>query len=216
MSGSVQRSLFVSLVAVVALAACGGGAPAPAPTPAAVPAAPDLAAIFTATGKPNDSFSLSSASFAAGGRLNDAQVFNSFGCTGGNVSPALSWTGAPEGTKSFAVLMYDPDAPTGSGFWHWVVYNLPAATTSLPAGAGDASANGLPAGTVQGRTDFGSPGYGGPCPPPGSGDHRYFFRVHALKVDKLELPEGATAALVGFNINANTLATAQLVGIYSR
>jgi hypothetical protein len=201
--------------------ACGGSPPPPAaaPTeaaPAAAAPAPDLAVIFTSTGKPREGFTLSSGDFAAGARLADTTVFNGFGCTGGNVSPALSWSGAPAETRSFAILMYDPDAPTGSGFWHWVVYNLPASTTSIPAGAGAADAAQLPAGTVQGRTDFGAPGYGGPCPPPGSGDHHYYFRVHALGVDKLELPDGAPAALVGFNINANTLATAQLVGVYSR
>jgi Raf kinase inhibitor-like YbhB/YbcL family protein len=203
---------------VILLAGCGGAPnpPAAVPAPAAAPATPDLAAIFTSTGKPLAGFVLTSNTFAEGGRIADAQVYNSFGCTGGNQSPDLSWSGAPEGTKSFAILMYDPDAPTGSGFWHWLVYNIPAESTALAPGAGDTAGTALPAGTVQGRTDFGSLGYGGPCPPPGSGDHRYYFRVHALKVDKLELPEGATAALLGFNVNANTLATAQLVGIYSR
>jgi len=105
------------------------------------------------------------------GKLASAQVFNGMGCTGGNTSPALAWTGAPAAAKSFAVTIYDPDAPTGSGWWHWVVYNLPATTTSLPAGAGDASKNLLPAGAVQGNTDFGAPGYGGACPPAGDKPH---------------------------------------------
>src|SRR5579863_10424786 len=97
-----------------------------------------------------------------GGKIADEQVFNGFGCTGQNVSPALSWSGAPKGTKSFAISMYDPDAPTGSGFWHWWVVNIPADVTSLPKGAGDPKAGGLPAGALQTRTDFGVPGYGGP------------------------------------------------------
>jgi Raf kinase inhibitor-like YbhB/YbcL family protein len=217
------KTIVVSIAALMAITACGGPPPAAAdpsaaaPPPAlAAPPAPDLAAIFTSTGKPVDSFKLTSASFADGATLAAAHVFNSFGCSGGNQSPALSWSGAPEGTKSYAILMYDPDAPTGSGFWHWVVYNLPAATTDLAAGAGEASGKSLPPGSAQGRTDYGSPGYGGPCPPPGSGNHRYYFRVHALKVEKLELPAGATAAFVGFNINANTLATAQIVGVFGR
>src|SRR5258706_14756539 len=92
-----------------------------------------------------------------------AQVFNGMNCTGENLSPALSWTNAPSGTRSFAVTMYDPDAPTGSGWWHWVVYNIPISTTSLAMGADDASKNLLPPGTLQGNTDFGTPGYGGPC-----------------------------------------------------
>lgn len=226
MSGFKVRTAFVSVAALLAITACGGPPPAatepaaaaaPAATPApAAPPAPDLAAIFTSTGKPTDSFKLTSASFSDGATLAEVHVFNSFGCSGGNQSPALSWSGAPEGTKSYAILMYDPDAPTGSGFWHWVVYNLPATTNGLAAGAGEASGKSLPAGSAQGRTDFGSPGYGGPCPPPGSGNHRYYFRVHALKVEKLDLPAGATAALAGFNINANTLATAQIVGVFGR
>ena len=222
MSGFTTKHVFVSCTLLLSLIACGGPPPvatAPVAAPTVEPApppAPDLAAIFTATGKPLASFKLTSTDIAEGGKLAQAHVYNGFGCSGGNLSPALHWSGAPAGTRSFAILMYDPDAPTGSGFWHWLVYNLPATTTSLAAGAGEASGKALPAGAGQGRTDFGSAGYGGPCPPPGSGDHHYYFRVHALKIDKLELPPEATAALVGFNINGNTLATAQLVGLYGR
>src|SRR5271170_1039444 len=116
-------------------------------------------------------FTLTSPDISAGGKIAQAQVFSSFGCSGGNISPALTWSGVPAGTRSFALLMHDPDAPTGSGWWHWLVYNIPATATSLPAGAGDPHKNLLPAGALQGRTDFGTPGYGGPCPPPGKPHH---------------------------------------------
>jgi len=160
-------------------------------------------------------FTLSSPDIANGKTMAMAQIFNSFGCTGGNVSPALAWSNAPAGTKSFALLAHDPDAPTGSGWWHWVVYNIPADVTSLPAGAGDPKRNLMPPGVVQGRTDYGSAGYGGPCPPPGA-PHRYYFRLFALKVPKLDLPADATAAFVGFNVNASSLGMAELLGLYGR
>jgi Raf kinase inhibitor-like YbhB/YbcL family protein len=160
-------------------------------------------------------FTLTSPDIAAGKTIAAAQVFNGFGCTGGNISPALAWSNAPAGTQSFALLMHDPDAPTGSGWWHWVVYNIPANVSSLPAGAGDPKKNLMPAGAVQGRTDFGTAGYGGPCPPPGK-PHRYYLRLHALKVARLEVPADATAALIGFNVNAVTLGKAELMGLYGR
>src|SRR2546421_1153961 len=142
----------------------GGGLAAALP-PAALLAAHSSAAQappVTAAGK----FTLSSTDISAGGQIAEQQVFNGFGCKGGNVSPALSWSNPPAGAKSFALLMHDPDAPTGSGWWHWVVYNIPAGLKSLPAGAGDPHKSLLPAGAVQGRTDFGTSGYGGPRPPP--------------------------------------------------
>jgi Raf kinase inhibitor-like YbhB/YbcL family protein len=165
------------------------------------------------TGKTH--FALSSPDIADGGKISEAQVFNSFGCSGGNASPALSWSNAPAGTKSFALLVHDPDAPTGSGWWHWIVYNIPAGTTSLPADAGDPKKNLLPGGAVQGRTDFGTPGYGGPCPPPGK-PHHYHFRLYALKVPKLDLPADATAAFIGFNVRANSLGETEILGLYGR
>lgn len=160
-------------------------------------------------------FTLTSTDLSDGGRIAEAQVFNEFGCKGGNVSPALSWSGAPAGTQSFALLMHDPDAPTGSGWWHWIVYNIPVNATSLPAGAGDPNKKLMPAGAVQGRTDYGSVGYGGPCPPPGK-PHHYHFQLHALKVPKLDLPANASAAMVGFNVRAQSLGHAELVGLYGR
>ena len=160
-------------------------------------------------------FTLTSTDFTEGDTLANTQVFNEFGCKGGNISPALAWSGAPAGTQSFALLMHDPDAPTGSGWWHWVVYNIPPATGSLPAGAGDPKKGLMPKGAVQGRTDYGSVGYGGPCPPPGK-PHHYNFRLYALKVPKLEVPEGASAALIAFNVRAQALGEAQLTGMYGR
>jgi len=160
-------------------------------------------------------FTLTSPDITAGEQIGPAQVYNSFGCTGGNTSPALSWSNAPAGTKSFAVLAYDPDAPTGNGWWHWIVYDIPSTVSSLPAGAGDPHKNLMPAGAVQGRTDFGTPGYGGPCPPPGK-PHHYYFRVYALKVAKLNIPADAKAALVGSNVSANAIAKAEIMGLYGR
>ena len=126
--------------------------------------------------------------------------------------PRLSWSDPPAGTKSFAVLVHDPDAPTGgAGFWHWVVYNIPATATGLPQGVGK-EGKGLPEGAAQMATDFGVPGYGGPCPPKGDAPHHYHFTVYALKTDKLELPPHATASLAGFLINANALGKATLTG----
>ena len=161
-------------------------------------------------------FTLTSTDIAPGGKIAEGQVFNGFGCKGGNVSPQLAWSNAPAGTQSFALLVHDPDAPTGSGWWHWIVYNIPAGTTSLAAGAGDAHQSALPAGAVQGRTDFGTAGYGGPCPPPGK-PHHYHFYLYALKVAKLDLPADATSAFIGFNVHAQAIGKpAELTGLYGR
>ena len=166
--------------------------------------------------KSNGHFRLTSPDVKANATIPTKNVFNGMGCTGQNVSPALKWTGAPAGTKSFAVTVYDPDAPTGSGFWHWVVYNIPATTDSLPENAGGANSGGLPNGATQGITDFGQPGYGGPCPPTGDKPHHYIFTVYALKTDHLDLPATATPAYVGFNLHGNTLAKATFTARYGR
>ena len=171
--------------------------------------------IGAAQAQTTTAFTLTSSDIADGKKIPEAQVFNSFGCSGRNTSPALSWSNVPAGTKSFALLVYDPDAPTGSGWWHWVAYNIPADATSLPADAGDPKKSLMPGMAVQGRTDFGTPGYGGPCPPPGK-PHHYYFRLYALKVPKLEVPADATAALIGYNVNANSLGMAQILGLYGR
>ncbi|HRP29211.1 MAG TPA: YbhB/YbcL family Raf kinase inhibitor-like protein [Burkholderiaceae bacterium] len=161
-------------------------------------------------------FTLTSPTIKPGATLADAQVFNGFGCSGKNVSPELKWSGAPAGTKSFAVTVYDPDAPTGSGWWHWVVYNLPADSTGLPEGAGAVDGKGLPPGALQGRTDFGAHAFGGACPPQGDKPHRYVFTVYALKTDKLDVPADASAALIGFMIHANKLGSATFTAKYGR
>jgi len=161
-------------------------------------------------------FKLTSADVAAQATISNKQVFKGFGCSGDNISPALSWTGAPAGTLSFALTVYDPDAPTGSGWWHWVVINIPGTISSLKGGAGSADGKLLPAGTQQIRTDFGAFGYGGPCPPVGDKPHHYIFTVYALKVPKLDVGTDATAALAGFNINGNKLASATFTAFYGR
>ena len=140
------------------------------------------------------------------GQFPNAQFANAMGCTGDNISPQVSWKNAPKGTQSFVVTMYDPDAPTGSGWWHWVVANIPADVRELPAGAGSA-AGVLPAGVVSFKNDGGQAGYGGICPPAGQ-THRYVMTVHALKVKALPLPTDATPALVGFMTYANRIAKA--------
>lgn len=161
-------------------------------------------------------FSVTSPQITGKKAMQMEQVFNGFGCTGGNVSPELVWKNAPAGTKSFAVTAYDPDAPTGSGWWHWVIFNIPANVTSLPLGAGTADGAKLPAGAVQSVTDFGAPGYGGACPPPGDKAHRYVFTVHALSTEKLDLDAKAMPALVGFMMSGARLGSATLTGKYAR
>ena len=161
-------------------------------------------------------FALKSPEVREAAKVAEEQVFNSFGCQGRNISPALTWSNAPSEAKSFAVTVYDPDAPSGSGWWHWVVFNIPANVTSLPKNAGDPQGTLLPAGSIQSRTDFGKPGYGGPCPPAGDKPHRYQFTVYALKIDKLPLDADASAAMVGFYLHQNTIKKAVLNANYGR
>ena len=170
---------------------------------------------------------LSTLTFAAGFKLSSPELkanhlmpksfeFNGFGCSGENKSPALVWSGAPKGTKSFAVTVYDPDAPTGSGWWHWVVIDIPANVHELHSNDGALNSTTLPAGAVQVRTDFGMAAWGGPCPPQGDKPHRYIFTVYALKTDKLEIPANATAALTGYMILGNMLGKASFTTKYGR
>jgi Raf kinase inhibitor-like YbhB/YbcL family protein len=161
-------------------------------------------------------FTLSSPDMRAGGRVAVKQVFNGFGCTGNNVSPELHWSGVPADAKSLALTVYDPDAPTGSGWWHWVIFNMDPKTTGLPANAGDPKAQLAPAGSVQGRTDYGSTGYGGPCPPVGDKPHRYIFTLYALDMDQLPLDQTAPAAMVGFYLNRHTIQKVRMTVLYGR
>jgi Raf kinase inhibitor-like YbhB/YbcL family protein len=150
------------------------------------------------------------------GQLTNDQVYAGFGCSGKNISPSLVWANPPKGTKSFAVTVYDPDAPTGSGWWHWVIFNIPGTVTTLKKDAGDPSKGLAPQGSIQGITDYGKPGFGGACPPKGDKAHRYLFTVFALDVPKLELDAKASPALVGFVLNQHALAKASLVAYYGR
>ncbi len=162
---------------------------------------------------------VTSESFTEGELLGPQHVLSEafgFGCSGGNLSPQLSWHGAPDGTESFAVTCFDPDAPTGSGFWHWVVANIPATVSELPLGAGDPGSGKMPAGALEVRTDFGKPGYGGPCPPQGANIHRYIFTVHAVALKELPVTADTSAAIVGFYLNFNTLDKASLIGLFKR
>jgi Raf kinase inhibitor-like YbhB/YbcL family protein len=164
-------------------------------------------------------FTVKSKSFKDGDYLGQAHILSAdfgFGCAGGNQSPQLSWSGAPEGTKSFAITCFDPDAPTGSGFWHWVVVNIPPGVTELALDAGNPKAPKLPAGALQTRNDVGTTGYIGPCPPEGDHPHRYLFTVFAVGTDKLQVTADSSAALIGFQLHFNTLAKAAIMGLYKR
>jgi len=163
-------------------------------------------------------FTVTSNSFKDGDYLPKDHILSQdfgFGCAGGNVSPHLAWSGAPAGTKSFAVTCYDPDAPTGSGFWHWVVVNIPPTVSELPPGAGNPASGKLPKGALMTRTDFGQAAYGGPCPPEGDHPHRYLFTVFAVG-DTLDVTPDTAAAVVGFNLHFKTLAKAAIMGLYKR
>lgn len=159
---------------------------------------------------------LMSTDIRAGAKIPNAFVFNGLDCKGNNVSPELHWEGGPPNTKGYALTVYDPDAPTGSGWWHWIVYNIPSSAKRLPAGAGDAAKHLLPSGTVMGNGDIGSPGYQGPCPGKGDKPHRYVFTLYALDTDKIDVPAGATAAYVGFNLHMHKLSSTTLTAVYGR
>ena len=189
------------------------------------PSVPLLAAIFLCVLAPlalpragqsaMAKLSVTSSTFVNGGKLPLSTVFNAFGCTGGNHSPHLAWKGEPGGTASFAVILHDPDAPTGTGWYHWVVFNIPPAVHELKVGAGVQGSPDLPAGAVLGLTDFGSSQYGGPCPPIGDRPHHYRFTVYALS-SKIDGGPTTTGAALRFSMRGNTLATATITGLYGR
>jgi Raf kinase inhibitor-like YbhB/YbcL family protein len=165
----------------------------------------------------SQTFSLTSPDLPAGQAIGQSFAFNGFGCTGQNISPGLTWANPPAGTKSFAVMVHDPDAVTGgAGFWHWVVVDLPPNARGISRGAGKVESQEFPEGTRQIASDFGVPAWGGPCPPAGDQAHRYDFTVYALKVGKLGVPQGATASLTGFLVNANALGKASFTSTYGR
>jgi Raf kinase inhibitor-like YbhB/YbcL family protein len=174
-----------------------------------------IAALGALTSTPAFSFELTSSDIRNGGTLKSEQVSNVFGCSGGNISPELSWRHAPAGTKSFVVTLYDPDAPTGSGWWHWTVFDIPASTASIPGGAGAAGGKSLPPGSVQGHNDAGLSQFQGACPPPGPA-HRYVLTITALKVERLGLGADASGALVGFMTRANALGSATITATYAQ
>lgn len=150
------------------------------------------------------------------GQLTIKQVFAGFGCTGENISPQLAWENAPEGTKSYAVTVYDPDAPTGSGWWHWLVFNIPSSVKMLKANAGNLESGLAPKGSVQSVTSFGQQGFGGACPPEGDKAHAYIFTVYALDVEKIDLEPNAPPAMVGYYLNGHTIQKASIISYYKR
>jgi Raf kinase inhibitor-like YbhB/YbcL family protein len=161
-------------------------------------------------------FALKSPDIAEGAPIADMHALNGFGCAGGNISPALSWSGAPAGVKSFALTCYDPDAPTGGGFWHWIVFDIPPNVTRLARSAGDPNSPAAPKGAIQSRTDYGATGYGGPCPPKGDKPHRYQFTIFAVDVAKLDAAAQSSGAAVSAKLRSHTLAKATLTGLYGR
>lgn len=201
----MRHSRAVGLT-LLALAGCGSpeGGSAPTVAPAASTANPAVA------------MSLTSSDIHEGGAIAAAHVYSGNGCGGGNLSPALAWSGAPPSTRSYALTVHDPDAARAGGFWHWVVFDIPATTTSLPRGAGSAGSSAMPPAARQGRNDFGDTAYDGPCPPAGSAPHHYAFTLSALDVDSLELPAGSSPAQVDFQVHAHTLASAVLTALHGR
>jgi len=159
-------------------------------------------------------FILSSTNVKSGSPMALAQALDR--CNGQNVSPALNWSGEPKGTQSFALTMVDTDARNGRGWWHWIVFNIPASVHALAAGAGSEGSKDLPAGAIQGRNDFGFSHYGGPCPPVGDHAHHYEITIYALKAPSLPLGESASGAQIGASLDANVLASAKIVGRYGR
>ena len=172
-------------------------------------------AVFAAHADPR-AFALHSAAFAPRATIPHRYSYQGYGCTGENASPELDWRGAPAGTKTFVLTVFDPDARAGRGWWHWVVFNIPAKTTGLPAGAGSASGYLMPRGATQGRNDFQTVGYGGPCPPGGEHAHHYHFTLYALDEPVAGMSELASGPTILHSIRGHVLAKAELVGLFRR
>lgn len=173
-----------------------------------------LSMLVIFTGFQKQSFTLQSNDIH--GRFTRPFVYDKYHCGGRNLSPELHWSGAPAGTQSFAVSIFDPDAPTGKGWWHWLVFDIPANVQHLPRGAGDASGRGLPPGAIQWRNDYGETGYGGPCPPRGDPAHRYIFTVYALDTAHLDVPQDAPPGMLAVYLNRHALAKASFTAYYGR
>jgi Raf kinase inhibitor-like YbhB/YbcL family protein len=163
---------------------------------------------------PVPSFDLRSDDVVDGQMMSESQVFDGFGMTGKNISPSLSWSGFPAETRSFAVTLFDPDAPTGSGFWHWVVLGIPGTVTRLDTGAAGTGGKGLPAGAFHVRNDYGAKNFGGAGPPAGDPPHRYVFAVHAVDAPALDVNDEITPAVAGFNLTFHTLARALIIPVF--
>jgi Raf kinase inhibitor-like YbhB/YbcL family protein len=204
----MTRPWIFLMAAAAALAACNGGtSTAPSTnTGVAVTATPTVTLRAPGTGAV-PALAVTSSSFSNGGAIPAAEAQN--GCGGTNVSPNLSWSGAPAATQSFVVTEFDPDAPTGVGFWHWIAFNIPAGTTSIAAGTS------TPPGTA-GLNDYGATGYGGPCPPAGDGSHRYMFTVSALDTVLTGMPSPSTGAYVTFNMRGHIIAQGSYLGTFAR
>ncbi len=173
-----------------------------------------MLAIFGVGNALADEFTLKSSDI--GEKISINQVYSGYGCTGKNISPALNWSNVPKNTRGFAVTLFDPDAPTGKGWWHWIIFNIPANVNALKAGAGDLQKNLAPEDSIQSQTDFGKAGYGGPCPPKGDKPHRYIFTVYALDRARLNLDKNALPAGVGFLLYQHTKAKASFISHYGR
>ena len=203
-----KRTFTLAATALVAALGLAGCAQANQPAAKVVDATANSTIQLAA---PSTAMAVTSTSFSNGKSFNKDQVFSGWGCTGNNVSPELSWSHVPAGTKSFAVTMFDPDAPTGSGWWHWMVINIPANVTSLPAGAGAKNSTTLPTGAMQITNNFGYKGFGGACPPANAKPHHYEITVYALNVPKIDVPANAIPPLVGYYMHSHIIGEAQLI-----
>ncbi|RSO36898.1 MULTISPECIES: YbhB/YbcL family Raf kinase inhibitor-like protein [Acinetobacter calcoaceticus/baumannii complex] len=170
-----------------------------------------LLPLITCTHLSAAEFQLKSSDITANKFMKKDQEFQGFGCEGGNKSPQLSWSGAPSGTKAYAIMAYDPDAPSGSGWWHWQAVNIPLEVTSISSGTGHFNNKDV----IEIKNDYGQTGFGGACPPKGHGIHHYQFTVYALS-QKLDLPPNASAALTGYMVKAHSLASSTIVALYQK